>query len=313
MKSKLNFKPKYVDPKLREQLSAIKVWILPGLSALILLVTVVLVLLPWWQDVSDKKSKITEKNNQITELLPKIELLQSQDETTLRGYLSQLKISIPHRAAPPLILGTVEQALRDAGLEVVTIQFGGLSDLSKDSVSAGSANTAVAEGVSPPTAADTGLSPDGTSSVVPPADSTAAVPPSGDAATPTASSQSIESGKVEVQLSAKGNYDQIVEFLKRFNKLNPLVLGLNLSVVAAQNNLDEMGVAQTVTSRELSFTAIAPYQELPADLGVSTVAVQVLTPQELSLIDEVSKFTSYYDYASTQDTKLFGSGRENPF
>lgn len=274
---------------INKQLSGIKVWIFPVFSIAIACIVGLFVIKPWILDVIEKRGSVAENKTQRAVLIDKLEILRSQDELLLKDYLLRLTLAVPPKSSPPLILATVEKAIFESGMVVDSINFGGLNELSQSTIS--DLNNG-SEEVNPLDTASVDLG--------------------------TTTEEVVSGGKIAVQFSATGGYYQAVQFLKTIQSVNPMVLGVSFSirlgVSSTSSSSNEDGSTSTVVADSFSYSGIAPFQELPTDLGAITTEVQSLSKTEQSVIDALDQYTTYFEVKSeVEQIQSYEVGRDNPF
>lgn len=237
--------------------SALKIWLFPVVSLVVVLVVGVFVIRVWVEDIFNQRQLIIDQKKQLSLLVPKLESLSIQDTEQLKQYLIQLELAVPAQASPPLILATTEQALNSAGLLIENIAYGGLSQ-------------------------------------------------GGFVSDVEGQSSGFGGGAVKLQLSAKGEFYQVVAFLKAIQQLNPLVLSNELEV---RKSTEIEGTIQ----QELTFSAGAPFQPLPEDLGEITAEVESLDQAALELIESLGDFETPIAVPEEVEGRHFEVGKENPF
>jgi len=265
----------------------LRMLVIPFLSFFIAIGTGWFVIKPWISDITQKREVITASQDALATLITKLEVLQTQDASSLKDYLVRLTLAIPPKSSPPLILATVEQAITESGLVVASINFGGVNELSTATVS--EINQASDE-----------------------------VDPLNEATVEQASNEEVISGgKIEVQFSSTGEYYQVVQFLKTIQKVNPMILGSDFSITQGSSTTattTEDGAAATVAGSTFAYSGVAPFQELPTDLGAITTDVQVLSKVELEIIDALDSYTTFFEVKpEVEQIQSYEKGKDNPF
>ncbi|NTV31162.1 hypothetical protein HGA91_04275 [candidate division WWE3 bacterium] len=259
--------------------TAIRAWIMP-LSAMGLLALLgVFVIKPWYEDIAEKMTALKDGRTEISDLMTKIDVLNTQVPEDLRAYLVRLNFAVPSQSSPPLVLASIEQALNSAGMAVESVQYGGIRQ--KEELQRG--------GV-----------------VVSTSDDLQSQQAQADSSDPL---KSLAGGYVDVSLGAQGDYGQVVEFLKTVHKINPLILAMNFRLTLNQT---EGGSPDTV-DKSFSFEGSGPFQDIPQDLGAINTPATSLSRDELRLIEGLQGLTTFFDPEKVTETNQYPAGKSNPF
>jgi hypothetical protein len=290
------------EKKASSMIAALKVWYLPLISLAIFVGVGIAFLLPWYNDAMAKGEAVKKAQADKAKLIPKLETLVKEDQETLTGYLVDLNLVVPSEVSPPLILATLEKAVNDATLSLASLQFQGLSGLTQENINV----TSPVQGSGPPV--PTG-SPIVDQSVK-----------SSDLQKLANESLSLQGGDIGVQLSARGDMYQIVDFLKTIQEASPLVLATGFTVKGIQTTIVRSADGQTnevveVPTKEFSYSGTAPFQNLPDDLGSLTKDIKNLSKEDLELLKKLDGYQSLLPVSNDQSptAPVYNKGKANPF
>lgn len=98
-------------------------FLLPTITALMIVILVVFVYYPWVGEVFASRVKITEKKDNLTILQAKAQVLQDLDEKQVENYLLELELLVPSQPLPGYLLSTLEDDANLSGIIIKDLQY----------------------------------------------------------------------------------------------------------------------------------------------------------------------------------------------
>lgn len=252
------------------------VWIIPFVSFVLLAVTFIYIVYPWYLDAEERRKETNTQKQKAENLQQKLTILNSYEEDTLKEYLLRLSLAVPTKDSPPLVLASVEQALNSVGMVLETAQYGGSTE-DENSEEPSAADTAQTNGEVPETTVE----------------------------------EELRRGDVNLIVSARGDFSSVTGFLKTIETINPLMVGVDVRSSKVESGSNPNPDSQL--PRKLSFQGIAPYQELPADLGAISSPISRLSSEDVELIQSLNQYVTFYEVQDAINPDRFTTGKENPF
>ena len=89
--------------------TALTSWLLPIISIAVVVALSAGLIYPWAKDSFNKRKEISEKRNQLEQILePKLELLQKLNKEVLQTQLAELELILPSSTQAPFIFASIE-------------------------------------------------------------------------------------------------------------------------------------------------------------------------------------------------------------
>lgn len=98
-------------------------FLLPTITALMIVILVVFVYYPWMGEVFASRTKITEKRDNLAILQAKAQLLQDLDEKQVENYLLKLELLVPSQPQAGYLLSTLEEDANLSGIIIKDLQY----------------------------------------------------------------------------------------------------------------------------------------------------------------------------------------------